>query len=107
MPRSAVSRYRNGESFPDAKYVFVLADVLKVSPRWLITGEGPREIPTEVNMDSGHETHLLGMFRSLDQERAQHLLKLADLLWDSQVLQRIQKVTPDGRELGGPRITPL
>jgi transcriptional regulator with XRE-family HTH domain len=95
IPQNTISRWANAQSLPDARYIFVLADVLKVSPRWLITGEGLREIPTEVNMDSGDETHLLGLFRSLDQDRAAHLLKLAGILRDSQVLQRINHVSPD------------
>lgn len=93
IPHNTISRWANGKSVPDAKYIFMLADVLKVSPRWLITGEGPREVPEVVNMDTGHETHLLGLFRNLDQKRAQHLLDLAGFLWDSLMQQRIQDVS--------------
>lgn len=40
ITKSAVFRYRTADSFPDAQFLFVVADALNVSARWLAIGEG-------------------------------------------------------------------
>lgn len=39
---SALSRYKNGQSFPSSEQLFPLSDALGVDPRWLISGEESR-----------------------------------------------------------------
>lgn len=95
IPRSALTRYRKGESLPEAKYVFALADALKVNPRWLITGEGHRYPAEEIHVDGSGEGQLVSLFRSLDDNGRQHLLKTASLLWNDRISQRMRKHSAD------------
>lgn len=44
--QSAVSRWMKGESTPHAKTIERLGMHLKINPHWLLTGEGPRDLPT-------------------------------------------------------------
>lgn len=92
VPRSAVSRYRNGESYPDALAVFALADALGVNPRWLITGEGPQQPIKEVGGGFDGEGELISFFRSLDAAAQSHVLETARILWRSRVSDRMNEV---------------
>jgi len=92
IPKNTISRWANGQSIPEAKYVFALADALQVNPRWLITGEGPREISDTISEDTSGEWQLVGLFRSLDQEARQHLLTTARILWERAVQNRMEQV---------------
>lgn len=41
MSTSALSRYTNGQSFPNSEQLFPLCDALSIDPRWLINGTVP------------------------------------------------------------------
>lgn len=40
--QSTIHRYTSGESIPRGDHLLVIADVLGVEVRWLLTGEGPQ-----------------------------------------------------------------
>lgn len=111
IPKNTLSRWANGRSVPEAKHLFNLADVLRVNPRWLITGEGHRQPVEEMRLDGSGEGELVSLFRSLDEDGRKHLLKTATLLWNERISQRIHEVSTersagqtlhDGRKDYGP-----
>jgi transcriptional regulator with XRE-family HTH domain len=78
IPRSAFTRYRKAESYPDALAIFALADALRVNPRWLLTGQGS-QLP-EVRgdfIDPEGEEQLTWHFRCISTEHRQALLTVA------------------------------
>lgn len=50
------SKYERGKQIPDAGFVVKFCDVFSVNPTWLLTGQGPMQMPKN---PSGIETDLL------------------------------------------------
>ncbi|MBN2018463.1 MAG: helix-turn-helix domain-containing protein [Candidatus Cloacimonetes bacterium] len=47
-----LSQYENDLVFPQVKNLIQLSNTLKVNIHWLITGEGPQELPAFINQDN-------------------------------------------------------
>jgi len=55
--RNTLFRYEKGESYPDARIIYMLRMKFDVNPDWLITGEGPMHI--EDGRTAGYDFELL------------------------------------------------
>lgn len=89
IPKATVNRWTSGQSWPSAKHIFLLGKVLRVDPRWLITGQGKKRPHDDSYEEDEQSVHLLGLFRSLDNHGKSHLIKTAGLLWDSLLFHRL------------------
>ncbi|MFT3968067.1 MAG: helix-turn-helix domain-containing protein [Sphingobium sp.] len=94
LPKNTISRYRNGESLPEARHLFTVAKVLGVDPEWLITGAGDPARSYDMSRPDGDETRLMDLFAALDSEAKKFILQTASLLWTRPARNVLEK----GRE---------
>ncbi|MFM9851619.1 MAG: helix-turn-helix domain-containing protein [Sphingomonadaceae bacterium] len=87
VARGTMARYWNGERMFPADLLFRVADIIGVSPRWLVTGDGSAEPPIESGgVDADEECRLLIAFRRLTIEQQEHVTQSAQLLASSPTL---------------------
>jgi transcriptional regulator with XRE-family HTH domain len=65
VSRQVMARKFKGEMLP-AHLLFPIADLLGVSARWLVTGQGSPKPPVELDQTTDEEFDLIGGFRLLD-----------------------------------------
>lgn len=81
IARGTMARYWNGERMFPADLLFRVADILRVNPRWLVSGEGSADPPLEAGRQAGDgEDRLLAVFRRLTPKQQEHVMQSAQLL---------------------------
>lgn len=78
--KQTASKWINGQTPKlGASELFVIADGLKVSARWLWTGDGPILPRSDIGVE---EEHCLAIFKAMNQEDRQEWLRLGQRLAD-------------------------
>lgn len=93
IKRPTWANYWDGKRICDANKIFAIADQLAVSPRWLATGEGPRDTPDAISEENHGEWRLIGLYRSLGRSQQAHLVETAKMLWNGAVKDRRREVS--------------
>lgn len=76
-----LGKYWNGNRLIPANFLFLIADVIKVNPRWLITGEGERRPEFNANfVDKAGEEELLWQYRTIPDAHRLALMNIAKAL---------------------------
>jgi transcriptional regulator with XRE-family HTH domain len=74
--RATMARYWTGERMMPAALLFEIADLIRVNPRWLLTGYGTRDLP----LPAAAGSKLIAAFRRLPRAEQDHLIRTAELL---------------------------
>jgi len=81
IPRSTMQKYWSGDRMIGSEYLYMIADILQVNPRWLITGQGSVDPVIEMDPDmASEEDRLLFSFRQLNEEMRRHVIENAVIL---------------------------
>jgi transcriptional regulator with XRE-family HTH domain len=70
--RNTLFRYEKGESYPDARIIYMLRMKFDVNPNWLISGDGPMH-SSEAQLDKELLRKAMRVVRSLYDERPDRL----------------------------------
>jgi transcriptional regulator with XRE-family HTH domain len=91
IAQTTYSGYENGVRKIPLEFISALADILNVSPTYLISGKKPKSEQTPVSELSMHEKQLVTNFRLLNEEGQEKLSDYADDLVSSGKYKKLDK----------------